>query len=202
MSSNPAHCLATGLLDGERGAALADRLLADDMFTGWGMRTLSAKERRYNPMSYHNGSVWPHDNALAAVGLARVGRRDGAARILKGLLDAAVHLRRGSLPELFCGFPREKQLGPVPYPVACHPQAWSAASVFLILQAILGMRITGGDRCVTLEAPTIPSWLESLRIDKLKVADKTVSLMVRPTANGATVELVEKDKPVRLQVKN
>jgi glycogen debranching enzyme len=114
MSSNAAHCLATGLLDGGQAAALSARLLADDMFSGWGFRTLGSSERRYNPMSYHNGSVWPHDNGVAAMGLARAGNSTGVLRTLDGLFDAAVQLRTGSLPELFCGFKRESNLAPVP----------------------------------------------------------------------------------------
>jgi glycogen debranching enzyme len=122
-------------------AAVGERLMSEDMFSGWGVRTLSAAERHYNPMSYHNGSVWPHDSALAAVGIARYGNRGAAQRILKGLFDAATELRIRSLPELFCGFPREQRLGPALYPVACHPQAWSAASIFAILHAILGLDV-------------------------------------------------------------
>ena len=122
------------------------------MFSGWGVRTLSTAERRYNPMSYHNGSVWPHDNAFAAIGLARYGNRAGAQRILRRLFDAAVHLGVRSLPELFCGFPREPRLGPAPYPVACYPQAWSAASVFAILQAIMGLQVLGFEQRVVLDS--------------------------------------------------
>jgi glycogen debranching enzyme len=147
MSSNAAHCLATGLLDGGRAAALSARLLADDMFSGWGFRTLGSGERRYNPMSYHNGSVWPHDNGVAAMGLARAGNSAGVLKILDGLFATAVQLRTGSLPELFCGFKREANLAPVPYPVACHPQAWSAASVFMVLQGV------AWDRSAGLRAP-------------------------------------------------
>jgi glycogen debranching enzyme len=123
MASNAAHCLAAGMLDPDQAAALSQRLLGDDMCSGWGIRTLGANERRYNPMSYHNGSVWPHDNAIAALGLARYGNRVGALSILEGLFDAAVQMKTPSLPELFCGFQREPRLGPIPYPVACYPQA-------------------------------------------------------------------------------
>ena len=201
MSSNAAHCLATGLLDGAHGQKLSERLLRDDMFTGWGIRTLSDSERRYNPMSYHNGSVWPHDNAIAALGLARCGNRTGVIRILEGLLDAAVSFRGGSLPELFCGFHREPHLGPVPYPVACHPQAWSAASVFLILQAILGMRIQGFENRVTIETPVLPSWLDWIKLENLKVGQGTVSLSFRrmPT-NAAAVEVLSRQGAVEINI--
>ena len=111
MTSNGAHCLATGLVDGDRATAMCRRLLADDMYSGWGIRTLSRNEQRYNPMSYHNGSVWPHDNAMAALGLARAGDHAGVLKVLEGLFDASEQLNTSSLPELFCGFRRETGLG-------------------------------------------------------------------------------------------
>ncbi|MGH7916902.1 MAG: amylo-alpha-1,6-glucosidase [Candidatus Binataceae bacterium] len=200
MASNAAHCLATGLLADDQAAALSERLLADDMFSGWGVRTLGTGERRYNPMSYHNGSVWPHDNGIAAMGLARYGNRAGALRILEGLFDASVHLGSGSLPELFCGFPREQRLGPVPYPVACHPQAWSAASVFMILQAVMGLRVMGFEKRVVVDAPIIPPWLESIRVEDLRVADGSVSFMLRRTPKGATLEELGRRGPVSIEV--
>src|SRR6202158_5414753 len=123
MTSNGAHCLATGLIDGDRAYAMCKRLLDDDMYSGLGIRTLSRHERRYNPMSYHNGSVRPHDSAIAAMGLARGGDHAGVITVLEGLFDASTHLQCTSLPDLFCGFRREPSLGPVPYPVAWQPQA-------------------------------------------------------------------------------
>jgi len=202
MASNAAHCLATGLLNRDHAGALAERLLADDMFSGWGVRTLSAKERRYNPMSYHNGSVWPHDSAIAAMGLARYENGGAATRILGGLFDASASLASGSLPELFCGFAREQGLGPVPYPVACYPQAWSAASVFLILQATLGLRVLGFDRRLIMDSPVIAPWLDWLRIEKLKVGEAAVSLAVRRAPTGAAMtEVLEKRGSVSVEVR-
>lgn len=202
MASNAGHCLATGILDADQAAALAERLLAEDMFSGWGVRTLSANERRYNPMSYHNGSVWPHDNAIAAMGLARYGNGAGALRILGGLFDAASHMDCASLPELFCGFPREPRLGPVPYPVACYPQAWSAASVFLMLQAMLGLEVIGFERRLTINSPVIAPWLDWLRIERLKVGDAAVSLAVRRAPTGAAMtEVLEKRGSVSVEVR-
>ena len=201
MSSNAAHCLAAGLLEPDQAAALSRRLLADDMFSGWGMRTLGANERRYNPMSYHNGSVWPHDNAIAAMGLARYGNRAAALTILEGLFDAAAHLGTASLPELFCGFARESGLGPVPYPVACYPQAWSASSVFMVLQAALGLQVMGFERRVLIDSPSIPPWLEWLRIEHLKVGDGSVSLLLRRATDGvATAEVLEKHGSITVEV--
>jgi glycogen debranching enzyme len=200
MASNGAHCLATGLIEGERATAMCRRLLADDMYSGWGIRTLSRNEQRYNPMSYHNGSVWPHDNAMAALGLARAGDHSGVVKVLDGLFDACGQLNTSSLPELFCGFGREAGLGPVPYPVACYPQAWSAASIFMILQAMLGMRVLGFERRVVFDTHVIPSWLDWLSIDGLKVGDGHVSFVLRHSPNGAAIEVKEKSDGVRVEV--
>jgi glycogen debranching enzyme len=200
MASNGAHCLATGLVDGERAAAMCRRLLADDMYSGWGIRTLSRNEPRYNPMSYHNGSVWAHDNAMAALGLARAGDRAGVVKVLEGLFDACTQLNTSSLPELFCGFGREPGLGPVPYPVACYPQAWSAASVFMILQAMLGMRVLGFERRVVVDAPLIPSWSDWISIDGLRVGDGRVSFVLRRSPNGATIEVKKNSGDVRVEI--
>jgi glycogen debranching enzyme len=201
MASNAAHCMAAGLIDVEHAAHLAERLFEDKMFSGWGLRTLGANERRYNPMSYHNGSVWPHDCALAAMGLARYGYRAAALRILGGLFDASINIGTGSLPELFCGFPREPQLGPVPYPVACYPQAWSAASLFMILQAVMGIEVNGRDRRLTIDSPTIPPWLNWLRMDNLQVGDGSVSVMLQRASDGASAtEILEKSGHVTVEV--
>jgi glycogen debranching enzyme len=201
MASNAAHCLATGLLDRQRGEALADRLLSDEMFTGWGVRTLSARELRYNPMSYHNGSLWPHDNALVAAAFAAVNRRDGVLRILNGLMHAADQLNTGSLPELFCGFPREERLGPVPYPVACHPQAWSAASIFMLIQAMLGIQVMGFDRRLVIDVPAMPQWLDWLKIENLKVGDCAISFLVRRTAEVPAIEILARRGPVTVELR-
>jgi len=200
MTSNGAHCLATGLIDGERATAMCKRLLADDMYSGWGIRTLSRLERRYNPLSYHNGSVWPHDNAMAALGLARACDHAGVLKVLEGLFDASEQLNTSSLPELFCGFRREIGLGPVPYPVACYPQAWSAASVFMLMQAMLGMRVLGFERRVIFDTHLIPSWLEWLSIDKLRVGDGRVSFVMRRSPNGAAIEVKDKSGGVRVEI--
>ena len=200
MASNGAHCLAAGLVDGDRAAIFSERLLAEDMFSGWGVRTLSRRERRYNPMSYHNGSVWPHDNAMAALGLATAGRTDGAVKIMTGLFDAAAGLNNESLPELFCGFAREPSLGPVPYPVACHPQAWSAASVFLLLQSILGMEVLGLERRIVMRFPRIPEWLEWIRFDDLRLGNSSISFVARRGRRGASIEVLEKHGPATVEV--
>ncbi len=199
MTSNAAHCLATGLLDPQQAQALAERLLSDEMFSGWGVRTLSSRELRYNPMSYHNGSVWPHDNAIAAAGLSCLKGRRGVLRILEGLLQASVHLHAGSLPELFCGFRRDERLGPVPYPVACHPQAWSAASILMIVQAMLGIKVMGFEHKLVIDSPAMPDWLDWVKIENLKVGDGAVSFLVRRTPEVPAIEILEKHGPITVE---
>lgn len=200
MASNAAHLLATDLLDNQQSEALASRLMREDIFTGWGIRTLGSRERRYNPMSYHNGSVWPHDNAIAAAGLARINGRRGVIRILESLVEAASQLRTGSLPELFCGFPRDGRLGPVPYPVACHPQAWSAASIFMMVQAVLGIEVRGFERRLVVNSPAMPEWLDWLKIENLKVSDGSVSLVARRSRAGASIDIIETRGDVTVDV--
>ncbi len=202
MASNAAHCLATGLLDRDQEEALAERLMADDMFSGWGVRTLSATARRYNPMSYHNGSVWPHDNAIAALGLGRIAGRAGSLSIMRGMFDSALELHGGSLPELFCGFARESRLGPVPYPVACHPQAWAAASVMMMLQAILGLQVDGFNRRLVIESPVLPEGMGSLSIEGMRVGTGSATFTVQGSPKGATVALTSKHGPISVEVKN
>ena len=152
-------------------------------------------------MSYHNGSVWPHDNALAAIGLARAGDRQGVIRILEGLFNAGVRLQIGSLPELLCGFDRTPELGPVPYPTACHPQAWSAASVFPIVQAMLGLSISGADKRVTIESPAMPTWLQWLKLEDLRVGTESISLLFRRTETAVAVEVLKKPQSVAVEVR-
>ncbi len=192
VASNAGHCLAAGLLDADRAAAAAERLLCPEMFSGWGVRTLASNERRYNPMSYHNGSVWPHDNAIAAAGLARAGNHIGVHRILEGMVAAATQLKTGSLPELFCGLEREPSLEPVPYPVACQPQAWSAASIFLILSSMLGLQVAGYGQQIKVISPSMPDWLDWIKIEHLKTDSETISLRFERTKHTVGIEVLEK----------
>ena len=200
VASNAGHCLAAGLLDGDHAVAAAERLLVPEMFSGWGVRTLASNEQRYNPMSYHNGSIWPHDNAIAAMGLARAGNHHGIHRILEGMVAAATQLKTGSLPELFCGLPREPGLDPVPYPVACHPQAWSAASIFLVLSSMLGLQVAGYDQQLKVISPSMPEWLDWIKIENLKTGGEMVSLRFERTQHAVGIEVLEKrDASVDIQ---
>ena len=169
VSSNAAHALFGGLAGPEEAAAIAERLARADMLSGWGLRTLSSEAPSYNPMSYHNGSVWPHDNALAVAGLMRYGRFELATELFEQVFAAAQGFRGLRLPELYCGFPRESQAIKVPaaYPVSCSPQAWAAGAPFLMLSALLGLEADAATGRVTLR-PRLPSWLQWLRIDELR----------------------------------
>jgi glycogen debranching enzyme len=171
------------------------------MLCGWGIRTLSAKERRYNPLSYHNGSVWPHDNALIAAGCARYGAAQPAAQILTALFDVSHNLEGSRMPELFCGFPRQLHQTPVPYPVACKPQAWAAASVFLLLQATLNVTIDSWKRRVTMTRANLPPWLRQLEIRGLTVGDAWLDLSITRGRASAAVEVLEKQGEVEVIVR-
>lgn len=166
-TSNAGHCLWSGIATEEHARRIADGLLGSDFFTGWGVRTLASGEARYNPMSYHNGSVWPHDNAVIAAGLARYGRKDAALRILQGLFDSSLFLDLQRLPELFCGFPRRPQEGPTLYPVACLPQAWASAAVFSLIESVLGLHIDGAKGRIVFDHPVLPEFLNTVTLKGL-----------------------------------
>jgi glycogen debranching enzyme len=189
VTSNAGQVLRSGIAEGAHVRKIAAHMLSPQLFSGWGVRTLSDAAVRYNPMSYHNGSIWPHDNALIAAGIARVDRA-GAERIFKGLLDAAMRMDQQRLPELFCGFPRRRGRAPVLYPVACSPQAWASGALFYLLQGMLGIDIDGRRNTVRLDRPHIPPWLEHVELDDLAVGNGRVSLRVSRDTNGAAAVTV------------
>lgn len=186
VTSNPGHALYCGIVDEDKAVALAKRLLAPDMFSGWGVRTMSKSALAYNPMSYHNGSVWPHDNALVAAGLRRYGFDAEALLIIRGIVEAAQHFPWQRLPELFCGFPREGEgrRAPAPYPMACAPQAWAAGVPFLFVQTILGLRPDAEQRVVYL-APVFPTWLSFIEVRGLRVGGARLDMRV--SRDGVTL---------------
>ena len=145
----------------ERAAAVVAALMASSSFCGWGVRTVASTEARYNPMSYHNGSVWPHDNALIAAGFARYGYRREAAKVFEGLYSASTYLDLRRLPELLCGFPRKKGRGPTFYPVACAPQAWAAAAPLSLIQSCLGLTFDPAAPRITFSEPVLPAFLDT-----------------------------------------
>ncbi len=175
IGSNAGHLMFTGLPSPARAAAVTKRLLGAEFRSGWGLRTLARGQARFNPMSYHNGSVWPHDTSLGVAGMARYGERDAVGMILGEIYAAASHFQM-RLPELFCGFEREPGEGPIAYPVACLPQAWAAGSVFLMLQASLGVSIDALAKTVTIDAPTLPAGIERLTVSQLQVGDAVLDL--------------------------
>ncbi|MGH2428673.1 MAG: amylo-alpha-1,6-glucosidase [Candidatus Limnocylindria bacterium] len=197
-TSNPGHCLLTGIVTPERAARLAETLMADASFSGWGVRTVAAGEARYNPMSYHDGSIWPHDNAMVALGLARYGFRDHAARITHALFDASRHFELARLPELFCGFTRREGEGPTLYPVACSPQAWAAGAPFMLLQACLGMEIDAPAATLQLRHARLPTFLDYLRIENLPIGTARVDLYLERQREGVGVNVLGREGQVEI----
>jgi glycogen debranching enzyme len=188
VASNAGHCLWGGIATEEHAQRVAARLLSDDCYSGWGVRTLSAREVRYNPMSYHNGSVWPHDNAIFAAGLANYGLKDAVNQIITGLFEASMFFGSHRMPELFCGFSRRKGEGPTLYPAACSPQAWAAAAAFMMVEACLGFSIDGTASQVRFGSPMLPSFLDNIRIQKLKVGSASLDVVVDHSFHGIGVE--------------
>jgi glycogen debranching enzyme len=189
-TSNAGHCLYTGIADPDKAALVAELLTGETFFSGWGVRTVDERERRYNPMSYHNGSVWPHDNSLIGAGFARYGRRDLAAKVLSALFGVADSLEDLRLPELFCGFRRRKGKGPTEYPVACSPQTWAAGAVFQLVQGCLGLSVSGLERKIRLTDPSFPAELDYLCVRDLVVAGSRLDLHLfrQGDAIAATVD--------------
>ncbi|MDE1181626.1 amylo-alpha-1,6-glucosidase [Paraburkholderia sp.] len=190
MASNAGHLLAFGLASRERGEAVARGLESALFHTGWGVRTLAASQARFNPMAYHNGSVWPHDNAICARGVARYGSKASAVRLLQALFQAAVNFDM-RLPELFCGFPRRRGEPPTAYPVACLPQAWAAGSPFMMLEACLGMTIDAHKREVVIEQPMLPDGIDWIEIGDLRVGDSSVTVTFRRVAGKVVASAAE-----------
>ncbi len=177
-SSNAAHCLAFPIARPDRADVLARTLVAPDMFSGWGVRTLSSREAAYNPTSHHNGAVWPHDSAVLALGLSRWGYTQLASRVTSALLDASAQLERNRLPELLCGFDRGADLAPTPFPSACSPQAWASSSAFALLSSTLGMRLEAANGRLLFQHPTLPAGVSELEIRNLRLGESRVDLFV------------------------
>jgi glycogen debranching enzyme len=197
-ASNAGHCLYARVAAPDRAERVAHLLASDGLYSGWGVRTLASGEARYNPMSYHNGSIWPHDNALIAMGLARYGFRDLSMKIFSDMFDAANFLELRRMPELFCGFGRRPGEGPTLYPIACLPQAWAAASVFMLLGATLGLQIDGARGQVTFADPLLPGWLEWLRIENLTVGKAVVDLLCMRHPHDVGISVVRRQGSVRV----
>lgn len=199
-TSNAGQCLFGGVVSPERAPLLARTLTAPESFSGWGIRTAAAAEIRYNPMGYHNGGVWPHDNALIAAGFSRYGLSGPAAQVFTGMFDAAMYFDLHRVPELFCGFAREQGQGPILYPVACAPQAWSAASVFLMFQACLGLQISAVESRISFVRPLLPPFLNEARIYNLQVGAASVDLALVRHEDGVNVNVLRRQGNVQIVV--
>ncbi|MGQ0811771.1 MAG: amylo-alpha-1,6-glucosidase [Nitrospiraceae bacterium] len=200
-SSNAGHCLLTGIASPDRAKRTAETLLGKDFFTGWGVRTIASSEIRFNPMSYHNGSVWPHDNALIAMGLARYNLKESALKVMAGLFDVSYFVDLHRLPELFCGFSRYPGGGPTLYPVACAPQAWSAGAVFMLLQACLGLTISAREKTISFSSPMLPPFLDRIQIDNLRCGSASVDLLVRRHMRDVGVNLLRREGSIEIVIK-
>jgi glycogen debranching enzyme len=199
-SSNAGQVLFGGLAAPERAAAVAATLMASQSFSGWGIRTIAEGEARYSPISYHDGSIWPHDNALIAMGFARYGLRTPLLNLFTGMFDSALFMELKRMPELFCGFERQPRTGPTAYPVACLPQAWASATVFALIGASLGISFDPLARQIRLQRPVLPSWLDELRLTNLRLGEASVDLLLRRSGEDVACHLLRREATVEIVV--
>jgi glycogen debranching enzyme len=200
ISSNAGHALLTGIADPARARRVADTLLDKACFSGWGVRTIARSAARYNPISYHNGSVWPHDNAVIALGLARYGLKPGVRRIFQGLFEAASYMDLRRLPELFCGFAWRQLTAPTLYPVACAPQAWASATVFALVQASLGLSFDHGGDEIRFDQPALPEFLDELHLRGLKARLGGADILLRRSGSDVSVNITKRQGNVPIVV--
>lgn len=199
-SSNAGHALFAGIAAPERASRVAETLLRNESFNGWGIRTLPAGERRYNPMSYHNGSVWPHDNGMIAMGFARYGLKREALQIFDALFKATLAFDLHRLPELFCGFDALPGQGPTLYPVACSPQAWASGTIFMLLQAALGLDFHPDKPQLRFHHPMLPRWLPQFEITNLRLGNGVVDLAFQRHARDVSINVTRKEGDVEVAV--
>ena len=197
-ASNAGHALFTGIARPERARAVVGTLMDSNFFTGWGIRTLASNETRYNPMSYHNGSVWPHDNSLIAAGFARYGFRAEAARIFEGLFAAASYIDLRRLPELFCGFVRRSGQGPTFYPVACSPQAWAAATPLSLLESCLGLTFDIERGEIGFDRPVLPAFTDQIILRRLALKGDLVDVALRRTGGNVALDVTSRTGDIRV----
>lgn len=197
-TSNAGQVLFSGIASPERAQSVMRSLMHPSFFSGWGIRTVSREERRFNPMSYHNGSVWPHDNALVATGFARYGHKDAVNRVFKGMFDAASYMDMRRLPELYCGFPRGRQRGPTLYPVACSPQAWAAGASLMLLQAALGLEFDQERGEILFRKPRLPVFLDEVTLRNLRLGQSTVDLMLRRHGTDMSIQILRNEGQIRI----
>jgi glycogen debranching enzyme len=191
LSSNAGHALWSGIAEDEHAQKVANHLLSPDMFNGWGIRTLSDGAVRYNPLAYHLGTVWPHDNSLIAAGFKRYGFDDAALQVFNGLMNAALHFEACRLPELFGGFPLEEYGIPVSYPVACQPQAWSAGAMPYLLTILLGLEPSAFEGTLRIVRPQLPSNVNRVEVQGLKVGNARADLLFERQQERVDVRVVK-----------
>jgi glycogen debranching enzyme len=199
-TSNAGQVLFSGIAAPDRAKRVADALTSAEFFSGWGIRTVSRREARYNPMSYHNGSIWPHDNALIALGFGRYGLKQAVERVFKGMFDAAGYMDFRRLPELFCGFQRSRARGPTLYPVACSPQAWSAAAPFCLLQASLGLSFDPAARQIRFTNPRLPSFLDEVVLRQVALQDASADIAIHRRGDAVSLHVIETQGEVDISV--
>lgn len=197
-TSNAGHCLYTGIASTERGRLVAEALMSPDFFTGWGIRTVASQESRYNPLSYHNGSIWPHDNSVIANGMAKYGFKKFAGEILLALLDLSSEVELHRLPELFCGLTRRASEGPTLYPVACSPQAWAAAAPFFILEGCLGLSVNAEHERIVFDRPFLPEGIPQLSIRNLRCGKITADLLLEKRNDSVLVHRENKSDKLEI----
>jgi len=199
-SSNAGQILFTGIARPDRAAEVASGLLESRFFSGWGIRTIAKGEARYNPMSYHNGSIWPHDNALIAYGFARYGEMRGVAKLFSAMFEAASYMDLRRLPELFCGFQRQRGYGPTLYPVACSPQAWASATPFSLLDASLGLEFDPRGGEIRLRNPVLPDFLDEVTLRQLRLGPASVDLKIRRHKQSVSLDILRISGRARISV--
>jgi glycogen debranching enzyme len=201
ISSNAGQVLFTGIASPDRAERIALTLLSPPVFSGWGIRTVASSEARYNPMSYHNGSVWPHDNGLIAMGFARYGQKSAAARVFRALFDAAAYMDLRRLPELFCGFARLERNAPTQYPVACSPQAWASATPLCLLQAALGLELLDRTGEVKFSRPMLPDFLDHVHLRNLRLSAGSVDVLLHRHGKNIAATVTRRDGDVVVVVR-
>jgi glycogen debranching enzyme len=199
-SSNAGHALFAGIATPERAQRVCAGLFEKEFFGGWGIRTVAASQARYNPMSYHNGSIWPHDNALIALGLDRYGFKEGVLRVLSGMFEASNYIDLRRLPELLCGFARQPRTGPTFYPVACAPHAWAAATPCALIQAALGLNLDSHRGEIRLTQPRLPNFLDEMRLYGLRLGSQKADIRIGRYGSAVSVNVIERDDDLSLIV--
>jgi len=198
-ASNAGHLLYTGILKPERVEPLIKTLIDPTSFSGWGIRTVATTEKRYNPVSYHNGSVWPHDTAIIGMGMAKYGYKEEVEKLFEGMLNASVSVEHQRMPEVFCGFVANED-PPAVYPVACSPQAWASATVYGLVKALLGIEINAARNCVQIFQPTLPEKLGELYLNRIQLGSGELSLAIKRHFNDVSIRLTERSGEIRMIV--